>query len=137
MYSNGGQLHEPSLIALAIWGDAPAPGRRWRPGSAFPGSGPAALDLVEELKMPAAVRQAVDLPPKIGKRRRSNAASLRIAVVGWSGAEAWIFISIGDAAGEAVAPLWRVISSADANDQPFRAWMSSSRLSDSSWGQTS
>jgi len=35
---------------------------------------------------------------------------------GWTGAEAWIFLSIGDAAGTGGAPLDRVIAAADSNN---------------------
>ncbi|TAN31591.1 hypothetical protein EPN29_13130 [bacterium] len=35
---------------------------------------------------------------------------------GWTGAEAWIFLSIGDAAGTGGAPLDKVIAAADSNN---------------------
>jgi hypothetical protein len=36
--------------------------------------------------------------------------------MGWTGAEAWIFVSIGDASREGPAPLWKVIADADMNN---------------------
>jgi hypothetical protein len=50
---------------------------------------------------------------------------------GWTGAEVWIFVSIGDAAGPREASLDEVIAAADSNEMGLRCTPSSPTRSES------